>query len=189
AIVALVPLAPAAWAQTCIFDPTTGPGFIDDGDLSCDGNEIIVDGVTLTINGEHDFASLTLLNGAVVDHEAGFDNGMIRGMALNIAGDVVLDSGTAINLNGLGFGPDEGPGAGEVGNSAGGGGYGGQGGSSRNSATGGQAYGSVQKPVTFGSGGGSDLDAGAPGRPGGGTVRLIVGGTLTLNGNITANGL
>jgi len=67
-----------------------------------------------------------------------------------------------------------------------GGGHGGDGGNSGTFA-GGLSYGSVTQPITLGSGGGSWFSN--PGGAGGGAVRLIVSGALTLNGSIVAIGV
>ena len=41
---------------------------IAEGDTTYDGQDIIVDGATATINGTHGFASLSLINSAVMTH-------------------------------------------------------------------------------------------------------------------------
>jgi hypothetical protein len=76
----------------------------------------------------------------------------------------------------------------------GGGGYGGAGGSGATSGVsnvnGGSAYGSNYDPIDLGSGGaGAGYNGtGASGGRGGGRISLNISGTLTINGNITANG-
>jgi hypothetical protein len=76
---------------------------------------------------------------------------MSGGLNLTVSNDVVIDAGSAINVNGLGFGPGLGAGAGFSSNefqfgfyytSAGGGGFGGRGGSSFGGVPGGDVYGS-----------------------------------------------
>ena len=92
--------------------------------------------------------------------------------------------GTASHNTGYGLG------GGPAGDYAGGGGHGGKGGqneySSRTSP--GYPYGSATAPIDHGSGGGRDWNGGAAGSAGGGSIRLIVTDTLTVDGDITANG-
>lgn len=110
---------------------------------------------------------------------------------LTMLGDAFLDTNAAIIANGTGYNPGSGPGSGRVDflgdGSGGGGGYGGAGGASIFGASGGATYGSSNMPVTWGSAGGvSNSPAGFS--QGGGAIRLVIDGTLTLNGNISANG-
>jgi hypothetical protein len=112
------------------------------------------------------------------------------GLNLNVVGDVSVFSGGAITADGRGFwnGAGAGPGVGgALNNSGGGGGFGGYGGSSASNAPGGIAYGSMSQPADKGSGGGSGPTG--PGGNGGGLIQLTIGGTLTVNGSVTASGL
>jgi hypothetical protein len=116
------------------------------------------------------------------------------------ATNVVIQAGGALIMDGMGFGPNAGPGAGRSlysqthGYTGGGGGYGGYGGngfvgeapSGFVSAAGGNSYGTVAEPVDAGSGGGGEQNLG--GGAGGGVLRLNVTGTLTVDGSLTANG-
>ena len=72
----------------------------------------------------------------------------------------------------------------------GGAGYGGSGGSGT-SGGGGRVYGSLEEPSVLGSGGGTGYGYNyeTSGGAGGGSVKLTVGGSLTVNGRIEANGL
>ena len=115
----------------------------------------------------------------------------------NIDGDMGVDEFSVINANGLGFAPQQGPGAGSDGiaanESGGGGGNGGFGGQGTpggvQGALGGSPIGSSLQPtIGFGSGGGDGVDSDADGGYGGGFVNLNVAGTLTLDGLIQANG-
>ena len=108
--------------------------------------------------------------------------------------DATIDAGGGITADGKGYGPGFGTGAGRsvlATNvyTGGGAGYGGVGGPSAYGAAGGISYGTVDQPINFGSGGGNGNPQGAPGGSGGGDVRLIVNGTLTLNGRVSADGL
>ncbi|MEQ9095041.1 MAG: immunoglobulin domain-containing protein [Phycisphaerales bacterium] len=195
--------AAAALATPVEIRSATTVGPLDTTIESSDGTivplveaEIMVIGTTLTINGRHDIVSLAIDSTAVVTHDAGFifdysggtGTDVIYGFDLATSGDVVIEFGGRIIVDGRGFAGDEGPGAGALDPDwAGGGAYGGEGGRSARNAPGGLPYGSVFEPVLFGSGGGTSL-AGPLGRPGGGSIRLTVGGTLLHNGIIEADG-
>jgi hypothetical protein len=99
----------------------------------------------------------------------------------NLAGSVNLDS--------QGYAQNNGPGAGStVAKQGSGGGYGGRGGASASSAPGGTNYGSATQPIDLGSGGGAGQLNLTGGSDGGGALRVSVGGTLTVNGSLSANG-
>ncbi|HEY5915056.1 MAG TPA: hypothetical protein VJA21_31060, partial [Verrucomicrobiae bacterium] len=107
---------------------------------------------------------------------------------LTVLGNTFVASNALISVDAKGFARATGPGAGLSTNDIGSGaGYGAQGGSS-SMLPGGAAYGSAERPVDFGSGGGSGYGTLGAGSEGGGALRLSVGGTLTLDGTISANG-
>lgn len=110
-------------------------------------------------------------------------------LALTVLGNAFVDLNGAITANATGFDPGAGPGSGALdsGSDGSGGGYGGAGGSSHFGAPGGVTYGSPNQPVDFGSAG-AVLNSPAGFSQGGGAIRLIIDGALTLNGNISANG-
>jgi YD repeat-containing protein len=108
--------------------------------------------------------------------------------------NLTIDTGGKLDTTGTGYlspypwnSTGDGPGGG-VGNLAGGGGHGGVGGTGNfgSGNAGGISYGSVTEPVSLGSAGGNSNEC--PGGAGGGAIHLMVAGTLTLNGQITANG-
>lgn len=153
-----------------------------------------------TVSGPYD---LTIRNGAIA-HSTGSSlqlsnllvgaNGTLTFQRLGnpnltVQGNAVIEPDGRVTVDGLGYSINQGPGAGRSTNSAGsGGGHGGRGGASAYEA-GGLAYGSLDQPVLWGSGGGSGL--GYPtltGSQGGGAIRFFVGGTLVLNGQLSANG-
>ena len=107
------------------------------------------------------------------------------GVTLNV-GSVQVDAGSSINADGQGYLASAGPGGAPSGTSAGGS-YGGMGGVGENATPPAPIYGSDSMPTDLGSGGGYRCCGAIPG-PGGGLVRLIVSGTLTDNGVISANG-
>jgi len=118
-----------------------------------------------------------------------------QGVTIN-ASNVLVEAGSQITADAQGYiggigawGNDYGCGPGGAGADSGhggGGGYGGAGGA----AYAGGTYGSPFEPVDLGSGGALNADASPGGRGGngGGAIRLIVAGSVTLNGTITANG-
>ena len=93
-------------------------------------------------------------------------------------GDMDLETGSSLELDGRGHAAEAGPGAGSL---AGGGSYGGQGGRATGHGT---PYGSVFNPGDLGSGGGG----GAGGGSGGGYVNLAVGRRLHVDGLIRTAG-
>ena len=103
---------------------------------------------------------------------------------LSLGGDLTVETGASIYVSGQGHPLGIGPGAGwtAVGTGAGGG-HGGDGGNSAQGAAGGGTYGSKLQPIDLGSGGGYPA-----GGSGGGSMQISVGGTLTLEGSLYANG-
>jgi hypothetical protein len=158
--------------------------------------EVTVQSATLTISGEVTIASLTVNSGGVVTHLPGFtydaDPGpavnTVGGFHLHTIGNVSIAAGGAIDVSGKGQASGQGLGAGAsigVNECAGGGGYGGSGGNGF-SVLGGGTYGSYSQPVDLGSGGGASTSF--PGKRGGGAIRLSIAGSLTINGEISADG-
>ena len=109
-----------------------------------------------------------------------------QGVRITTSSDLTVDAGSLISADGQGYAASQGPGAGATAGSGstygGGGGYGGPGGNGEGGAQGGVTYGSITVPTDLGSGGGSD------GGEGGGAVRLVVNGTLLLDGGIVCRG-
>jgi len=163
---------------------------ISPNDFQYDGKRIQVNGRTLTINGAHTFANLTLSNGAVLTHSP--TSGTTAGkLDITVNGSIHIDSTSRIDVNARGF-----LGGGRAGNPFGnngmtvgflqgstgtsGGGYGGLGGGGSANAV----YGDFRNPNDAGSGGARAND---PAGNGGGLAR-IVAAALVLNGSINANG-
>jgi hypothetical protein len=136
-------------------------------------------GATVTVAG----AVLVTANSTVVVQGANTTaqvNGVWAGVGGTIqAGSLELDAGSTISADAQGYGPLAGPGAGQA-STSNGGSYGGAGGGQAVSTV----YGSATAPVDLGSGGGQYQGNSTPG---GGAIRLIVGGTLTNNGIVSAN--
>jgi len=163
----------------------TNINFINNGtlnipDISVGNAGILEQNSDITLN------NLTVLSGGVLTCTTG-DN-------INLTmSNLTIEVGGSIDANGKGYGSASGPGAGGSYTSTykyrggGGGGYGGKGGDG-SGAAGGKAYGSPTEPTDLGSGGG-DGSGGYKGGAGGGAIRLDVAGILTVNGNISANGI
>ncbi|OGY84427.1 MAG: hypothetical protein A3F54_00620 [Candidatus Kerfeldbacteria bacterium RIFCSPHIGHO2_12_FULL_48_17] len=102
---------------------------------------------------------------------------------------VVINTGGKIDATGTGFAASKGPGAGKTGadDAGSGGGHGGPGGNT-GQVLGGKAYGSVDAPLTPGSGGGGQCNTPTQGGPGGGVVHLNLSNSLINNGTIQADG-
>ncbi len=143
------------------------------GDTTYECKELTVNGCTLTVDGSHTLATLTVTNNGVVTHSAG-----TAGCNLAVSRDLIIHPGSAIHADGKGYGSETGPGAG-TGSS--GGGHGGEG------AGGGGVYGSIAQPTELGSGG-AGCGPGSTVGAGGGAIRLTVGGTLLVDGRVSADG-
>ncbi len=168
---------------------------IDAGNAGTYQNQdVIVRGCVVTINVPLSLDSLIVERNAanapgVVTHAAALPGGL----QLAVVGDVVVQGAegslvaSRIDASEQGYPAGSGPGAG-AGSAfiAGGGGHGGCGAPSSGGHAGGSSYDDVKLPVAHGSGGGST--SWAPGGAGGGCITLQVGGTLVLNGVVTANG-
>jgi hypothetical protein len=134
--------------------------------------------------------NMVLRPGASLTHAAN-STAKTYWLSLNIGGDLDLQAGSAINIDGKGYASALGPGAGLNGTydegAGGGAGHGGAGGAGNSLGYGGPAgYDSVTDPVELGSGGGYSCNG--VGGSGGGLLLATVGGTAYLNGLITANG-
>jgi hypothetical protein len=129
-------------------------------------------------------SNLTIAAGSLLTSSVGQSN-----LDLIVLKNVDVAAGGAITVDANGFAQASGPGAGQsVGGSGSGAGYGGLGGDSATAAPGGTNYGSAQQPVDRGSGGGFGSGTLYGGSEGGGAIRLNVGGILTVDGQLSANG-
>src|SRR5208337_736204 len=110
-------------------------------------------------------------------------------VTLTVIGNAVVDSNSAISVDSQGLNGGAGPGQGSAIDEGygGGGGYGGAGGASSSGSPGGLTYGSASQPTNWGSGGGLNPII-ADFCQGGGAIRLMIAGDLTVNGSLSANG-
>ena len=181
-LIALAWTLPWASANATIFTASTT---INGGDTVYDGQDIVVSNCTLTVSGPHLFTSLLVTSNGVVTHMAAPAGEVANSLNLIIAQDATIETGSRIDVSALGYAAQSGPGQGFGAYYGGtGAGYGGEGGVAYGAA--GTNYGSIIAPVDFGSGGGNGTYGN--GGSGGGSVRLTVGGTLTVAGQILANG-
>ena len=124
-------------------------------------------------------------------------NGVLSGpansssLSVTVTGNADLDAGGRMDVNGLGYSAEQGPGAGahDVGGWGSGGGHGGVGGYSYWQQPGGSVYDSIVTPTQWGSGGGPTDHNGVSGGSGGGAVVFNVAGTLRVDGSLTADGV
>ncbi|MGB7985008.1 MAG: Ig-like domain repeat protein, partial [Terracidiphilus sp.] len=162
----------------------------------------VTNGANLTMGGGSQLTltkSMTLSNNSTVTVLSKNNTGLVGGFWKGVGGTIQaanlqIDSGSSITADGQGYlgsgcsGPGDGPGGGQLNcdNSGNAGSYGGAGGGP-NQATA-TTYGSANQPTDLGSGGSGGYASGA-GQAGGGAIRLMVTGTLTNNGLVTANGI
>ncbi|MGA1870038.1 MAG: right-handed parallel beta-helix repeat-containing protein [bacterium] len=164
-------------------------------DLMYDHHNLVIDGCTLTIQGDHSFSSLTLINGGKITHVPQ----ELQGISLTVEDSIKIDQGSAIVADGLGLSGGRGPNNEDslYGQSINpddltltqpgsapqnGGSYGGMGGKGDPSASTNAAYGDLSQPLLPGSGGG-----GEQGGAGGGIIHIYAF-TIELDGSISANG-
>lgn len=171
-----VGLAPCpSRAASCAHVFTT-PDTISAGEPTYEGCDITVSGTTLYVRGPHTFASLVVTAGGAVRAVA------LDSITIAVEGDLRIEAGGRITADGRGFPIGSGPGVGG-GSPGGGGSHGGHGGVG--GSAGGPTYGTFAAPITFGSGGGL---SGASNANGGGAVRLVAGGELRIDGELSARG-
>jgi hypothetical protein len=183
AIVALALAQTAATAVTFTANTTIGAG-----DSTYENQDVSVSGCTLTVDGSHSFASVSLTGGAVLTHSAAPAGESNNRLDLTISGAMTIDATSRVDATTKGYASTTGPGAGiNSGNYASGGGHGGSGGNSYGGPAGGVSYGDLLAPTQCGSGGGNSMSFGLGGA-GGGFVRLSVGGVLTVAGQLIVNG-
>ncbi|HWD19456.1 MAG TPA: carboxypeptidase-like regulatory domain-containing protein [Verrucomicrobiae bacterium] len=155
-------------------------------------------------NANYNLMSLTLSGGAVVEPLMPLPllsnlvinpGAMLASLAptstltVTVLRTASIAAGGSISADAAGFPQTNGPGLGLSGAGEGsGGGYGGIGGATHGGVAGGTNYGSATQPADFGSGGGAGSGGAAGGSEGGGAIRLMVGGTLDLEGSLTAEG-
>ena len=139
-----------------------------------EGGTVVIDS-PVTVGG-----SVSVLAGGTLTHS---ENGAeeIYKMDLTVGGGMLVDVSGAVDVCGMGYAKSCGPG-GRNKQSQNGGSYGGIG-TIYGGGVANKSYGSVFRPFSLGSGGGYSAD-----EKGGGAVKIVVAGTLTVNGVINADG-
>jgi hypothetical protein len=139
-------------------------------------------------SGIYNFNSITVGTGSTL-RLVSYNNGDTDytndyGVTLQVE-TLTVQTGGLVDANGQGYPSASGPGKGASGGAGGGAGHGGLGGNSQDEYAGGNVYGNVNAPTELGSGGGN---GGILGGEGGGSIHLVINGTLQVNGAVSANG-
>jgi hypothetical protein len=168
------------------------------GTLTLDNNGLVSGLGGLVTGGMTDMLGPVVVDNLVITGSAGMSAPRLTWLDITVWNDATIDVGARIDVSGRGYPPRQGPGAGKTTSNcsipgagmASGGAHGADGVSWYQSGSlciqGSLQYGDPMYPTTFGSGGGANSFG--VGGYGGGAVRLVVGGTLTLEGEIHANG-
>jgi hypothetical protein len=138
--------------------------------------------------GTYDITELYVDSGATLECQGDNDGDPVEGTGVVInSNTITIDGG--ISASGLGFRSNQGPGAGGTWSDNGAGGsYGGYGGDGINAAHA-STYGSLNSPISLGSGGSYSYGGTLYSGSGAGAVKLNVPtGTVTINGSVTADG-
>ena len=167
ALLSLLLFAQAASAITFTQNTT-----ISATDTTYDGQDVVISGATVTIDGAHTFNTLTITANGVVTTS-------IETKLEVTAITIQIDTGSSINVVGLGKLP-----VGATGSS--GGSYGGLGGVRSSAYVTNATYGNYRQPVDFGAGGDSASGSSYDTR-GGGALKLVAD-ELVLDGGIYAYG-
>ena len=176
--------------------------------LFAQSGDVLISTNTTWPAGTYNLTSLKVTSGATLTLQGANTSAQVSGqwagygVTINV-GSVQVDADSAISADGQGYlggetgGSGRGPGGGggSIFYDAAGGSYGGRGYSSP-TLNAGPLYGVALTPTDLGSGGGGatrcaggECYSDPSGGNGGGAIRLIVSGTLTLNGTISANGV
>ena len=152
--------------------------FTANAPIAIAGDVEVLTNATLVLNSRDEFntvdGDMRLYAGATLTHD-GPQTTLTNRLRLQVAGDMTVDAGALVDVDGKGYTGQYDPFS-KVGSNGGSGTHGGLG----NNPHPKQCYDSVSMPVMYGSGGGN------PNRNGGGAIYLEVTGTLTLNGSVTA---
>ncbi len=110
--------APLAFIGACLTLAISASGalFTSDesipaGDTTFDGQDIVVIGCTLTIDGPHSFSDVLIIENGVITHSP-VTNSLDVGLDLAVSNNFVIEAGSEISVDGQGYEPGTGPGAG-----------------------------------------------------------------------------
>ncbi len=153
---------------------------IAEGDTTYEGQDILVDGATVAIDGPHNFGSVHLIRGAVLTHSACTTTATHK-LDLTVSEQVIVDASSRIDVTARGYRPGYTTGNTNVGGAwNSGASYGGWGGGSSTN----RVYGAYANVDEWGSG---SADGWGGGGAGGGLAR-IAAAALILDGQILSNG-
>ena len=151
--------------------------------LTVGGGVDVRDGGTLSLNAASTVGgSLFVRDGGTLTHKANSNSEAYK-LDLTVADNATIEEGGAVDVTGKGYAAGNGPGY-PGGNTASS--YGGRGANGNAPEKVKPCYGSILRPFRLGSG--SVGDAHYVSSSGGGAVKLTVGGTLTVDGSIVADG-
>ncbi|HOC01141.1 MAG TPA: hypothetical protein PKM43_20625, partial [Verrucomicrobiota bacterium] len=161
----------------------TTPTYIGEDNRTYDSCDLVIEGTTVTMDGTHQFNSVTILNYGGLTHSACTVDAVHK-LELEVTGTVTVDASSTIDVSGKGYLAGRTKGNTTEGGAEGsaGGSYGGQAGCDANGQCSNRAYGQYWEADEWGSGGG-----GPGGGTGGGLVRIRAGG-MVLNGRVLAYG-
>lgn len=148
-------------------------------DQTIDGQDVVVQGATLTMDGRHRLRSLRLTQSATLTHTSGIQYQGEDGLVLDVDFDLIVESGSQVDVTGRGL-PRGGPGW-QSGLGASHGGLSTSGGTGVEQGATGPVFGSFVRPRSFGSGNFRSV--------GGGAVALSCGGLAEFEGSLRADGL
>jgi len=77
---------------------------ITESNTTYDGQDILIEGATVAIDGPHSFSSVQLVNGAVLTHDA-VTATEIHDLDLTVAQQVIVDASSRIDVSGKGYLP------------------------------------------------------------------------------------
>jgi len=164
------------------------------GDTTYDGQDIVIQACTVTVNGAHAFKGVQVTGGGVLTHSP-TTPAQDFSLQLTITNTLLVDGSSAIDVSGRGYVNDASLGALTLGNTTAGAASGSSGGSYGGLGAGGQAnvtYGDYRNPNELGSAGAQGKGEGGAG---GGLLRIsaasaqIDGQLLANGGNAVDNGL
>src|SRR5262249_10054319 len=82
----------------------TTNSFISEANLALDGKDLLVHGVTLTVDRPHDSNSVHLINGGILTHTANSST-QTHKLDLTITEQLIVDSSSRIDVSGKGYQP------------------------------------------------------------------------------------
>jgi len=137
---------------------------ISESNTTYEGQDILIEGAQVAIDGTHQFNSVHLINGAVLTHTANTAT-LTHKVDLSVAEQIIVDATSRIDVTSKGYLPGRTTGNTTLGGATGhgGGSYGGRGASNNGSTN--AVYGDYADPSDWGSGSGSGPNGNASKNP------------------------